>query len=41
MRNRMVYNGWGLDAFVRMLTYKCLCFGEEIYVISERDATLF
>ncbi|MGH2496272.1 MAG: RNA-guided endonuclease InsQ/TnpB family protein [Ktedonobacteraceae bacterium] len=39
IRNRMVYNDWGLYGFVQMLTYKCLHFGKELYIISERDTT--
>jgi len=39
IRNRMVYNDWGLYGFVQMLTYKCLRFGKELYIIDERDTT--
>ena len=39
MRNRMVYNDWGLYGFVQMLTYKCLHVGKELYIIDERDTT--
>jgi len=39
MRNRMVYNDWGLYSFVQMLTYKCVRFGKELHIISERDTT--
>ena len=39
IRNRMVYNDWGLYGFVQMLAYKCVRFGKELYVISERDTT--
>jgi len=39
IRNRMVYNDWGLYGFVQMLTYKCLRFGKELSIISERDTT--
>jgi len=39
IRNRLVYNDWGLYGFVQMLTYKCLRFGKELYLISERDTT--
>jgi putative transposase len=39
IRNRMVYNDWGLYGLVKMLTYKCLRFGKELYIISERDTT--
>jgi putative transposase len=39
IRNRMVYNDWGLSNFVQMLAYKCLLFGKELSIISERDTT--
>ena len=39
IRNRLVYNDWGLYGFVQMLTYKCLRFGKELSIISERDTT--
>ncbi len=39
IRNRMVYNDWGLFGFVQMLTYKCLRFGKELSIIDERDTT--
>jgi putative transposase len=39
IRNRMVYNDWGLYGFVQMLEYKCLRFGKELYIINERDTT--
>jgi putative transposase len=39
IRNRMVYNDWGLSDFVRMLAYKCPRFGKELFIISERDTT--
>jgi len=39
LRNRIVYNDWGLYGFVQMLTYKCLRFGKELYIIDERDTT--
>jgi putative transposase len=39
IRNRMVYNDWGLYSFVQMLVYKCLRFGKELYIIDERDTT--
>jgi IS605 OrfB family transposase len=38
-RNRAVYNDWGLYSFVQMLTYKCLRFGKELHIISERNTT--
>jgi putative transposase len=39
IRNRMVYNDWGLYSFVQMLAYKCLLYGKELYSISERNTT--
>ena len=39
IRNRMVYNDWGFFSFVQMLAYKCLRFGKELFIISERDTT--
>ncbi len=39
IRNRMVYNDWGLYSFVQMLAYKCLRFGKELSIIDERDTT--
>jgi putative transposase len=39
IRNRMVYNDWGLYGFVQMLTYKCLRYGKELHIICERDTT--
>jgi putative transposase len=39
IRNRMVYNDWGLYGFVQMLTYKCLHFGKELFLENERDTT--
>jgi putative transposase len=39
IRNRMVYNDWGLYGFVQMLSYKCLRFGKELNIISERNTT--
>ena len=39
IRNRLVYNDWGLYSFVQMLIYKCLHVGKELYVITERDTT--
>jgi len=39
IRNRMVYNDWGLYGFVQMLVYKCLLFGKELHIIDERDTT--
>ena len=34
VRNRMVYNDWGLYDFVQMLAYKCLHVGKELYSIA-------
>src|SRR5260370_23756373 len=39
IRNRMVYNDWGLYSFVQMLACKCLLYGKELYIISERNTT--
>jgi putative transposase len=39
IRNRMVYNDWGLYSFVQMLHYKCLRAGKELHSISERDTS--
>ncbi len=39
IRNRLVYNDWGLYGFVQMLAYKCLRFGKELSIIDERDTT--
>ncbi len=39
IRNRVVYNDWGLYSFVQMLRYKCLRFGKELHIINERDTT--
>ncbi len=39
IRNRLVYNDWGLYGFVQMLEYKCLLFGKELHIISERDTS--
>jgi putative transposase len=39
IRNRAVYNDWGLYGFVQMLEYKCLRFGKELQFSSECDTT--
>jgi putative transposase len=39
IRNRLVYNDWGLYSFMQMLEYKCLLFGKELHSISERDTS--
>jgi putative transposase len=38
-RNRLVYGDWGLYSFVQMLEYKCLLYGKELHMISERDTS--
>ncbi len=39
IRDRMVYNDWGLYGFVQMLEYNRLRFGKELFIIDERDTT--
>jgi putative transposase len=39
IRNRLVYNDWGLYGFVQMLEYKCLRFGKKLLMMDERDTT--
>ncbi len=39
IRNRMVYNDWGLYGFVCMPTYKCERAGKELYMIDERKTS--
>jgi putative transposase len=39
IRNRLVYNDWGLYSFVQMLEYKCLRAGKALHIISERDTS--
>jgi putative transposase len=39
IRNRLVYNDWGLYGFVQMLAYKCLHVGKELFIVSERGTT--
>ncbi|TMD62579.1 MAG: IS200/IS605 family element transposase accessory protein TnpB, partial [Chloroflexi bacterium] len=39
IRNRLVYNDWGLYSFVQMLAYKCVRFGKDLHVIDEGDTT--
>jgi len=39
IRNRMVYNDWGLYTFVQMLSYKCEHVGKELHIINERDTS--
>ncbi len=39
IRNRLVYNDWGLYRFVQMLVYKCLLSGKELHLIDERDTS--
>ena len=38
-RNRLVYNDWGLYAFIQMLAYKCALSGKELIKIDERDTS--
>jgi transposase len=35
IRNRLVYNDWGLYGFVQMLAYKCLRFGKELLILGQ------
>ncbi|MFL5656617.1 MAG: RNA-guided endonuclease InsQ/TnpB family protein [Ktedonobacteraceae bacterium] len=35
-RNRAVFNEWGCYTFVQMLVYKCLLYGKDLEIISER-----
>src|SRR5258708_19788328 len=39
IRNRMVYNDWGLYSFVQMLAYKCPRFGKQLSIIDERNTS--
>jgi putative transposase len=39
IRNRLVYNDWGLYSFVQMLAYKCARFGKDLHVIDESGTT--
>jgi putative transposase len=39
IRNRLVYNDWGLYGFMQMLAYKCLRFGKDLHIVDERDTT--
>jgi putative transposase len=39
IRNRLVYNDWGLYRFVQMLEYKCLRAKKTLHIIDERDTT--
>ena len=39
IRNRVVYNDWGLYRFVQVLTYECLRFGKELHIINAHDTT--
>ena len=38
IRNRLVYNDWGLYSLVQVLAHKCLRFGKELHIIDERDS---
>jgi putative transposase len=35
LRNRLMYNDWGLYSFMQMLAYKCERFGKDLYMIDE------
>jgi len=35
IRNRLVYNDWGIYAFMQMLAYKCERFGKDLHIIDE------
>lgn len=35
IRNRLVYNDWGIYGFVQLLAYKCERFGKDLHVIDE------
>jgi IS605 OrfB family transposase len=35
LRNRLIYNDWGLHSFMQMLAYKCELFGKKLHVIDE------
>jgi putative transposase len=35
IRNRLVYNDWGLYRFLKMLAYKCERYGKELHIIDE------
>ena len=35
-RNRAVFNEWGCYTFVQMLVYKCLLYGKDLEIISEK-----
>jgi putative transposase len=37
--NRSVFNDWGCYTFVQMLVYKCLLYGKDLQIISERDTS--
>ncbi len=38
-KNRAVFNEWGCYIFVQMLLYKCLLYGKDLQIISERDTS--
>src|SRR2546421_6237202 len=38
-KNRAVFNEWGCYTFVQMLVYKCLLYGKDLHIISERDTS--
>ncbi len=37
IRNRLVYNDWGLYSFEQMVVYQCVRFGKDLHVIDESD----
>jgi putative transposase len=39
IKNRLIFNDWGIYGFVQMLKYKCDRFGKVLYVIDERDTS--
>jgi putative transposase len=39
IRNRLVYNDWGLYSFMQMLAYKCKRHGKELHLIDESYTT--
>ena len=38
-RNRAVFNEWGCYTFVQMLVYKCLLYGKDLEIISEKHTS--
>jgi IS605 OrfB family transposase len=39
LRNRLIYNDWGLHSFMQMLAYKCERFGKALHAIDESDTS--